>query len=164
MDFITDLVKEQGITTMIFDMKNEMEYLENELYLKQIVMNSKIQELLNECNYIQEHLDITNHHIQNIIISFNIIAANHTEFDDIFEISINDVMDEDDFNLQTYYNFLTYRQNTLQDDIWYIENDNKIILENNIIFEEDDITNFNIDCDSNIVFIEYKEQEYEIEL
>lgn len=164
MDFITDLVKEQGITTMIFDMKNEMEYLENELYLKQIVMNSKIQELLNECNYIQEHLDITNHHIQNIIMSYNIIATNHTEFDDIFEISINDVMDEDDFNLQTYYNFLTYRKNTLQDDIWYIENDNKIILENNIIFEEDDITNFNIDCDSNIVFIEYKEQEYEIEL
>lgn len=167
MDFITDLVKERGITNIIFNFKNEMEYLENKEYLNEFINNhiKEIETFFNNYFYNEELLDITEYHIQNIALSLNIIDNDNSIFEDIFEIPIDDIFNEGDFNLQTFFNYLTDRKIYLEDKIFTIECIKKVDLENKLekYIENEGECFFNIQCYQKIIDIEYKEQDYFIE-
>ncbi len=161
MDFITDLVKESGITNIIFDMKKQIEDVE---YLNKVSRNSKITDLLDEYNNYQEQIEEIHTYIENINELFRDIENDIEHFQLIFDLEMEELIEVEDFNIHLLLRLLNERINYINDECWYLENHQKNDLENYILCDNKDITNFNIDCDSLTVFIEYKEQDYEIEL
>lgn len=158
MDCITDLVKELGITKIIFQMKEEMErqdFLENLIY-----KNLDFNLIMDDYNNYKPNVDCNEEYLDDLdqIFQYHLEDKNYLE-ENILGFDIED----EDFDINDLQNILESIVVEYKSELNYCYNCFKKI-ELQIKENNNDIQFINIDIETYTIYIKYKNNNYNLDL